>query len=170
MIRRNRGRAAGRARTGSFDWENVLVSGSALANAIVGDWALLPSAVRTEYTDPTLYATRLFARLNTRGAVGVSPPSAVAIGLIDWSAFDDSLPIFPGPITDGNLDWIVRYVEPLAPTMPTDGTIFSLVLDTTHLSKARRRLGAENGILVVFETSNIIGDFAADVRMLLRET
>ncbi|PSM54805.1 hypothetical protein C4L39_26300, partial [Clostridium diolis] len=68
-----------------------------------------------------------------------------------------------------NLDWMDRFSIP-APEGQASGTSYDLVLDGVHLSKARRKLGAERGILISFEADGVGASFGADVRILMRET
>ncbi|PSM54807.1 hypothetical protein C4L39_26310, partial [Clostridium diolis] len=125
MIRRSRGggRATPKGIRGSFDWECAqafvaLASGNAAAG-----WAVLPSEVRLQYTDPTAYATRLFAHIRLSAQVPAGG-ATLAIGIIDWDSRDDTVPTeIPRPITDCNLDWMDRFSIP-APEGQASGTSY----------------------------------------------
>ena len=172
MNRPNRGgrRMTPRGIRGSFDWECAQVFGEGFpATGVGANWIVLPSTVRFEYTDPTLFATRIFFAART-DAAPLAGGSFIGFGVIAWDAIDDTVPTqIPRPITDCNLDWVTRAVAPVPLGTPA-GTVFTLTFDFTHLSSARRRLGAERGILGVIETDNVAASISTDTRCLLRET
>jgi hypothetical protein len=101
--------------------------------------------------------------------------AAIGIGLIAWSSKDDNIPSpgdTPLPLSDGELDWINRWVLPLPLGFNAAGDdIFFQNLDDVHLSKAKRRLGSDNGILIVAETKLVTNfwSISADVRCLIKE-
>ncbi len=167
---RNRSRVVTRSARPArpMDWECAQAAVTLTGNSIACTWIVLPSRVREGYTDPTLMASRWFvsARILTGGA---SLTSFVGWGLIAWDSTTDADPNpCPDPIANCDLDWINRYVVPV-PFSPV-GTIIEQPFDNVHLSKAKRRLGQDRGILLVFSQ---VGGFdvalGADVRCLIKE-
>ncbi len=162
-----------------MDWENarmdcVLIPG----NSFCSDWALYPSVVQELYTDPTLMASRWFVSASAdTGLVEFLTGAAIGIGLIAWSGrFDTSVvggPDTPLPLSDGNLDWILRYVLPIPSgyNPAADQLHGEAMWDNHHLSKAKRRLGQDHGILMVAESKQITNFWSIniDVRMLIKE-
>jgi hypothetical protein len=167
-----------------MDWECAqlqlaqLEVGSGASPVIQCAWAVDPVNLRTFYTDPTLMATRWFLSMQYRGA---SPPAQrifAAVGLIAWSDIDFQAPAqgeCPGPITHCDLDWINRFVFQFPElTAPGTGGPFGL-WDTVHMSKAKRRLGNDRGILASFESFSLspsTGEsvsYGMDVRCLIKE-
>jgi hypothetical protein len=152
-----------------MDWECAQFGASLGVNGCQAQFVVAPSVVRDLYTDPTLFATRWFVQIVT-GAGGLN--FNAAIGIIAWDSIDDIPPTgaseVPCPLTHCNLDWIVRYAVPSA--TGSGALVTNLVLDSTHLSKARRRLGNQTGILIVAETDGLAANFGADVRCLLRDS
>ena len=171
------GRRGGGARRGK-DWEYAIaqIQLAGGVTATLCDWLIPPTYVRENYTDPTLMATRWFVNLRLGNAGATANALGVAVGIIAWDGIDDSAPLAsecPGPITHGDLDWITRFAIPV-PSAEI-GASYALVLDTTHLSEARRKLGNQTSLLISAETfgtgaappSATIG---ADVRMLLMDS
>jgi hypothetical protein len=148
-------------------------------NRKAGGYVLTAEQNRFDFTDPTLMASRWFMNFGRDTAGAITEPVQLAMGLIAWSDHDGAPPIeaeLPGPLSDCNLDWINRYVITFPATTvsnPSDGP--GPTWDNTHLSKAKRRLGNDRGLLLVFEagseTSSVIEQFNAtvDVRCLIKE-
>jgi len=166
-VRKITGKRSGRPRR-PMDWEYAFAQVNAIAaGGKASFFVVLPSELNAEYTDPTLMAARLVTSVRT-STVGVG---AVAIGLIAWDDINDTPPIgleCPGPITNGNLDWVARQLHLRvnnaigATSDSNDG--FS------YLSKARRRLGSSRSILAVIETIGVAADsIAVDARVLIKE-
>ncbi len=151
-----------------MDWEFVQAAQVLPSSSIAGVWVVLPSRIRNTYTDPTLMASRWF--LGMRASVATGSAGFAGFGLIAWDATTDAIPSpLPDPIQDGELDWINRAIAPLV-GVPAETSI-DWNLDNVHLSKAKRRLGANKGILLVFSTVASSGSirFGADVRCLIKE-
>ena len=131
-------------------------------------WLIDPIDVLETFTDPTLMATRQFSNIRSLSSTGATGTFA-AIGVIAWDGIDELPPAdCPGPLSDCDFDWIVRIVSPIpasAPSANGNPNIF----DNTHLSKARRRLPSQTGILVAFETEGVTASFAIDIRCLIKE-
>ncbi len=152
-----------------MDWECAQLA----SNGVVGisaAWVVLPSVMKTRYTDPTLMASRWFLGAKTTVAQGASAGFA-AVGLIAWDAVSDAVPaLIPDPLQQCELDWITRFVWPIPAGDPI--TILNGVdFDLAHLSKAKRRLGNQTSILYVATVTAVSGavNFAADVRVLIKE-
>jgi hypothetical protein len=114
--------------------------------------------------------------VSTGGPNSTAAAFSAAAGLIAWDRKDDTVPAIadlPDPIDNGELDWINRYVSMWPQEAPN--LIVSPSLDDVHLSKAKRKLGQDKGILCVFSTSVGAGapagivNFAADIRCLIKE-
>jgi hypothetical protein len=155
-----------------MDWECAQLDGDVTAGSKIAGYVFLPSMARADYTDPTLMATRQFTsmRLNTTQTL----TGFAAAGVIVWEDINDTVPAaadLPGPLTDCDLDWIVRVVGIAHGNMPAGSLLNPNVFDNTHLSKARRRLGSSGGLLVVFQgDADIISvNIGMDVRVLIKE-
>jgi hypothetical protein len=158
-----------------MDWECSQVSGNVFAGNVESGWVVDPDTVREDYTDPTLMATRQFCN-----ATIVQRPTASffyeygAIGLIRWDQMDAGLVLNPpGPLRNCDADWIVRIVFPFHTLQPIGTAIGANIFDNTHLSKAKRRLGSNSGILCVFEVASTAAGaqlaFGIDARCLIKE-
>jgi len=163
------GRSARPARP--MDWEGAAVSISLLGPGLMAaGYILPPSIVRTRYTDPTLMATRIFLQCQN-GAQTAGVWGELGFGLIAWTDVNDTAPApgdIPSPLTNLDADWIWRYVQPIAPGAALDNN--GQFLDSVHMSKAKRRLGNDKGLLMVFHNfaaSNAA--FYADARCLIKE-
>ena len=149
-----------------MDWEFASGEISALTVSTKTGFQVVSSTeLNAQYTDPTLMASIMSTGV-TFTAGGVR--QIVVIGLIAWDDINDTIPPaaeLPGPITNGNLDWIMRVVHQnpsgvaLSSTMPGDR------------SKARRRLGSSRTILCVVETNAQAtpSSTLVDVRCLIKE-
>ncbi len=158
-----------------MDWEFANVSVVGLNSGTkFGVYAVLPSTFRDKYTDPTLMVSRWFLGFRIEVDQAAGTVGFIGVGLIKWDDINDVAPAggeAPGPITDGRLDWINRYVQPVMAGSAA-GSLFSGVLwDNAHMSKAKRRMGSDGGLLLAFEASATTGavDVATDVRCLIKE-
>ena len=112
------------------------------------DYLVLPSRVRL-YTAPTLVRTRCQMQFSTGTGVLFG-----AIGVIAWGDRDDIPPTdSPRPYTDPDLDWVYhQYFFNIS-----GGTVIGGAGDfgpgVPMDSRAMRKLGADEGILFVVETS-----------------
>ncbi len=162
-----------------MDWEcaqSSLVLGTAAFGSknTVCTYAVLPSNLRQFYTDPTLMASRAY--LAIRSALNQDSGATFAgIGLIAWDDTNDfcSSVDAPDPILDCNLDWINRWVA-IFPSGSNAGTFANPnIFDITHLSKAKRRLGNQKGLLLTFSayTTGAVNtiSFGIDIRCLIKE-
>ncbi len=152
-----------------MDWECIQADVTLGANTKACAWILDPVEVITDYTDPTLMATRQFSSIRS-GTTAAGTGIFAAIGIIAWDGISVATPTpCPGPLTDCNLDWVVRIVG-VQPDGTAAGTLLNPnIFDNTHLSKARRRLGNQTGLLVSFETEGGTFAFAIDIRVLIKE-
>jgi hypothetical protein len=159
-----------------MDWECSQISTFLVPLTRTCDWIVDPDTLSSLYTDPTLMATRQFSSISI--AQGSSNFSVfyepAAIGIIAWDSKDNTLPIdCPDPLRDCDLDWIVRIVGAAPPGSGALTAYNPNVFDNTHLSKAKRRLGNQTGILACF--SNGLGvngpavDMFIDARCLIKE-
>ncbi len=168
-----------------MDWEcaqtqvTALDVGSNFTGAIVAaNWIVTPDKIRQDYTDPTLMATRWFLgfQFSRTAAGGAQDRIFAAAGIIAWDSIDDGIPVFPpGPITHCDLDWINRYVFQFSAGAPSGSGGPGDLWDNVHLSKAKRRLGNDRGILICFEGFGFNPsefdklNIGADVRCLIKE-
>ncbi len=132
-------------------------------------WLIPPSQFRERYTDPTLMSTMVWLSLAIP-AQGDNT-GVVAFGIIVVSAFDDvdpSADACPGPISDCNADWVYLNV---APGFTYGARETSMNTELDRRSQAKRRLGNDKGILLVYEGLFLTtpGDFHAHVRCLIKE-
>ena len=139
-------------------------------NGISCAWLMDPLEVLETFTDPTLMATRTFLSVRNSGTQGVDGGFA-AFGIIAWDGISAAPPTdCPGPLSDCDFDWINRIVAPVV-AGATVGFMNPNIFDNTHLSKARRRLPSQTGLLVVFEGEGLTNNqnYGADVRCLIKE-
>jgi hypothetical protein len=153
-----------------MDWEYALgrVSGQA-SNSKAAFQVVTSTELNAQYTDPTLMATRMISGVCFAAS---ATQSVVVIGLIAWDDINDTIPQMselPGPLTNGNLDWIIRQV---AVNACGDAGNFNVVPgDESVTSRARRRLGSSRTILCVVETGDgaVTTASVVDVRCLIKE-
>jgi hypothetical protein len=128
----------------------------------------------TQFTNPTLMASRVFFQARQTSGEYTSLLGGIGIGLIEWMAADDELPLIcPDVFVDMDLDWILRQVFPVALGTPS-ATMWTVAIDNQTVSQAKRRLETGASILIVVSNSS---DFAggaryntvADVRCLIKE-
>jgi hypothetical protein len=106
--------------------------------------------------------------------------SLYGAGIIDWSSLDDFVPSFSeilamNPTIRQDMDWIWRVVYSIPGGMPV-GTFAAGQPDSELMSKARRRMGNNKGLLLVIgwnqpdqvtPVSEIA--WAVDFRFLIKE-
>ncbi len=167
VARRSFRRAPGRPAR-PMDWENARTLANLNGTGIICNYALPPSELREQYTDPTLIALRVWGQFRQTTTPGTS--QFAAIGMIAWTDANDLVPSdCPGPLSNGDMDWIVRYVVPI---WSTSGTLIiaPVTFDIAHSIKSKRRLGSDKGLLVVFENAAVASvDALFDWRMLIKE-
>jgi hypothetical protein len=144
------------------DWEAAQFAGFVPNGGIFCDWIVEPDFINQNLTDPTLMATRWFGSFqNTFPTLGFA-----AAGIIAWNFVDPFLPPVecPDPISDGDFDWITRFVCTF-----TAATAVITISDSSQLvSQARRRLGNDSSLLLVISTE-INLNFIVDARCLIKE-
>jgi hypothetical protein len=117
-------------------------------------------------------ATRMKVQVLQYQGISVANSFAYAgVGIIEWMAAQDVLPaICPDVFFDTDFDWICREVFPI-PELSGINTIFeaATVMDTDHISQAKRRLETGSGLLAVYTVKNAAITFATDVRCLIKE-
>ncbi len=153
-----------------MDWEYVNVLGAGLAaNAKTSVQVVSSTELNAEYTDPTLMGALMVCAARS-ASDNTNSAGVVAFGLIAWDDINNTPPVTtecPGPITNGNLDWILRTALPFNGPV---GSITSVNLDGQFRSKARRRLGSSRTVLLVVEALGLaVTSFTADVRVLIKE-
>jgi len=157
------------------DWGTVQADALLAANTGACAWILDPATAREFYVSPTILAIRSFVQMRL-GSVALSLDAGyAALGIIRWDGLDATAPVdCPLPLTDGNLDWMARWVQPI-PLGTNSGTILAPnIFDLTHLSKAKRKLENTAGLLISWEfdagieiTSAV--SIASDHRYLLQQ-
>ena len=173
-FRSNRGFRGGRGRRSGrplrpLDWMRSQMSGAAVGGGVLNNWVVLPLDIRDLFTDPTWVRTLM--RTSVRTETSPAGEGSIGVGVIEWPARDDTQETAPPlPLTDGDMDWVLRQVFPIPRSLPV-GTTFTTELDTMHFSRAMRRLGNDNGILWVAESSPTGPNYSvvSDVRVLLKE-
>jgi hypothetical protein len=70
---------------------------------------------------------------------------------------------------DGDMDWIARWVGPVPFGSPIGTLPNPNIFDNTHLVKARRRLGNDRSLLLVYETVGVGAHIVSDIRTLIKE-
>ncbi len=172
---RRRSFSRGTTRRKRVDW------GTAQATAVLGAnsggcaWILDPITAREFYVSPTILAIRSFVQFLFGSVSNNFGPGFVSCGIIRWDGVDDQPPVdCPLPLTDGNLDWMCRWVSPLPVGLAAGAVLSPNIFDITHLSKAKRKLENTAGLLWSVEYSNPIGtttgvSIATDHRYLLQQ-
>jgi hypothetical protein len=133
-------------------------------------WVITPTELATQFTNPTLMATRMksiFRQTSPGAAFNVF--NLAGVGLIQWTAADDLLPLIcPDVFLEADFDWIIRQVFPIPATSET-GAEFIVDIADEYMSAAKRRLETGSGLLLVFTAENVSGTFQTDVRCLIKE-
>jgi hypothetical protein len=150
-----------------MDWEcgdlNTNISGVPVCK-----WLVPPSELRERYTDPTLMSTMVWLSLVSDGAA-TSSDAIGAFGIIVVSAFDDNNPTgvaCPSPINDCDADWV--YLNYATTVIGSVGQV-SMDTELDRRSQAKRRLGNDKGILLVFDSLNQDYNGHAHIRCLIKE-
>ncbi len=172
-MRRRMGRRSSTRRR--VDWGTAQAAAVMGANSGGCAWILDPLSAREFYVSPTILAIRSFLLIRFGSISANFGTGFAAIGIIRWDGIDALPPVdCPLPLTDGNLDWMARWVGPI-PLGTVAGTVITPnIFDITHLSKAKRKLENTAGLLISFEYSNPIDtttavSFASDHRYLLQQ-
>jgi len=166
---RSAGRGSGR-QLRPMDWVCAQMD-VPIVNAVSCAWLIDPIDVLETFTDPTLMATRIFMALRT-GVTQVGTGAYAGIGIIAWDGTSAAAPTeCPGPLSDCDFDWINRIIGIVPETTPAGTFLNPNAFDNTHLSKARRRLPSQTGLLVSFEGEGLTGTVyaGADIRCLIKE-
>ncbi len=152
-----------------MDWGAAQAQVDLTAFSCTAAYVLLPTDVRTFFTDPTLIRTLMSTTmLSFAGTTGLA--GTVGVGLIAWDDINDTPDDVPCPITDANLDWVIRHIHPVPTNEPVNTLVTFPQLDMMFESKAMRRLGNTKGLLLAFENASFGGwSFATDVRFLVKE-
>jgi len=158
-------------RTRKVDWGSAQVSATVAPFAKSSAYILNPTDVRTSFVSPTWIANRAF--LNCLNAITMVGGGFAGVGLIRWTDLDNVAPTpadTPGVFSDGNMDWLARWVAPY-PSGVLAGTLGNMnIFDNTHLSKAKRKLENSAGILCCFEVLAASSfNFACDFRFLIQQ-
>jgi hypothetical protein len=153
-----------------MDWYHSETGQFLPANTHAAAWHILPSTIQPELTDPTLMALRAFIGIKT-SQLPLALGAFVGVGVIAWNYVDDNIPLqIPSVMApDGDMDWIARWVGVALPGT-FDGTQLNPnIFDNTHLVKARRRLGNDRSLLIVYQTVDVAAFIGMDLRTLIKE-
>jgi len=138
-------------------------------------YAVLPSQARS-YVNPTLVRTRGQAVFSPGLAAGIQSNIVGAVGIIAWSDADDLLPSaaeLPDPYNDPDLDWIWHsYLHvPGGGVAGENDLTFSDGVGNPIDSRAMRKLGADQGVMVVVRNESTVQSFsyALGLRCLIKE-
>jgi len=153
-----------------MDWYHSESAGFNPPNTHSAAWHILPSVIQPDLTDPTLMAARAFVGMRTL-SYSTALGAFVGIGLIAWNYVDDATPLQIPSVQapDGDFDWIARWVGIVHPSTLPGTDLNPNIFDNTHLVKARRRLGNDRSLLVVFQTVAVSAYIALDLRTLIKE-
>ncbi len=150
------------------------VNGPSTGTASCG-W-LCAAQLSDQFTDPTLMAMRVWGAARAQGPT--SPSAVFAMGIISWSftrAPDGSALVptecpdlinAPGVCQDE--DWIYRWYLP-SPGGEGSANIHYLLDNDDRLSKARRRLGNNMGLLFVVQSKVQTYDYHFHASALIKE-
>ena len=165
-IRRANFRSSGRPRR-PMDWYCGNFDGITVEGVPECAWAILPSELHEETTDPTLMASRVALRNNPVTAPANNAAIA-AFGIIAWNYVDDTVPTMcPDPLANCDFDWVWWHGSPrVVNDASPEGNGGS---DTQILSKARRRLGNDQSLLFVVSSVGQPWNFHLHARFLIKE-
>jgi len=156
-----------------MDWVCAQVDARLAPGSIACAWIHDPIETLETFTDPTLMATRQFTIMRQESTQNAGLSGFAAMGIIAWDGVSAAAPTeCPGPLSDCDFDWVVRVVGIVIAGAPAGSLLNPNVFDNTHLSKARRRLPSQTGLLIAFETdadNTGVVAFGTDVRCLLKE-
>ncbi len=149
-----------------MDWYCGEAEGT-VGNSPFCTWLILPSVIQL-LQDPTAMAIRVAAVTSPVSAPGGNT-SILAAGIIAWNYLDDSVPNpCPGPLTECDADWMWWWAAP-----DVAGPVIVSAnggADTNILSKARRRLGNDQSLLLVAQTLGPVDhNFHIHARALIKE-
>ena len=156
--------------SGGFSGAGALFTSLAAATNVAG-YIVAPSVARL-YTNSTLVRTRGLLVVRPAVVSGVTSNILGAAGIIAWADRDDAAPAAaeaPRPWTDPDLDWIWHGYLILG-----GGTLNAESYSDVRLeidSKAMRKLGADEGVLLCLQNNSTVQpfDYAAGVRCLIKE-
>ncbi len=143
-------------------------------------WLCEPKVLAEHFTDPTAMAVRVWG--SARPLQTTVPVSAFAFGVIAWNFVTDpttGLAVLPNPcprlINTGpqgcqDEDWMYQWLLPSAGGETSSATFLRYINDgDDRISKARRRLGNDKGLLLVAQGVGVAYDFHVHVRALIKE-
>jgi hypothetical protein len=139
---------------------------------------LCAAQLSDQFTDPTLMALRIWGSASNTSLT--APNSVFAVGLIAWSfirAADGSAAIptecpdlinLSAAVVCQDEDWIYWWYLPSAGNEP-GGTIYYLNDGGDRISKARRRLGNNMGLLFVVQSAATFYNYHFHAAALIKE-
>jgi hypothetical protein len=142
-------------------------------------WVCDPPQLTNDFTDPTLMALRVWGSCQPTGTT--SPTSAFAFGVIAWNYVTDPATgqaVLPNPcprlintFPQGcqDEDWVYQWLVPSAGGEPATAASVRYIEGSERLSKARRRLGNDKGLLMVAQGATSSYNFHIHVRALIKE-
>ncbi len=153
-----------------MDWGAGFDQTNLGTNIALSDWIWFPTAVKHDHVDPTLMFTQVQWTLRLQAAQAAAG-GWIGLGLIVWSSRDDTVPnLPPRPVSDANLDWVYNVIVPIPGSLANGTTITPYQTERFVSSKARRRMGNDQGLLLCLENFSAAPvDVAYAVRFLMKE-
>ncbi len=154
-----------------MDWGSGQIRANFTGTTVSAGWLLAPLIARGDFVDPTIMRciTRHMTKYN--GGVPLTTGGEVGMGIIAWDHVNNSIPSdIPGPVSDGNVDWMIRSVI-IVPDQAPVGFLAYQQDDVFAESSAKRRLGNQAGLLWVLQSTVPSAAFfvGSDCRYLLKE-
>ena len=119
-------------------------------------WAILPSVIDIELTDPTVLGGRISA-MARNVTVPAANTSYVGFGLIKWNFTDDTVPTqVPRPITDVDADWLWWWIVPIANGGASQFQGNGAGPESLLRFKSKRKLGNDSSLLWAFEAAGAV--------------
>jgi hypothetical protein len=144
-----------------MDWisgEIDSITSSPAAEVSSCGW-LCAAQLSDQFTDPTLMALRVWGSATTINAT--TEQTVMAMGIIAWNftRHPDGSALVPSECPDlinlpgvcQDEDWIYRWYLPISGAVPV-GSAFYINDANDRMSKARRRLGNDTGLLFVVQS------------------
>ncbi len=138
------------------------------------DWLCDPAELRDEFTDPTLMVVRVAGMHQATAATGGQ--AVFGFGIIAWNFATDGagnslVPTQCPRLFDDECqdeDWIYRSITPYVAGITGFGQVDG---GEASMSKARRRLGNDKGLLLVVQsaTAGDVFNYHYHVRALIKE-